>query len=60
MKKKFSWESINCVAHLIQLCVEDGLKVNMIERLLGAYWRLVAHFKYNTVATAALVTDKRG
>jgi len=26
MKSEFGWESINCAAHRIQLCVEDGLK----------------------------------
>ena len=36
MKSEFGWESMNCAAHMIQLCVEDGLKLNTIERLLGA------------------------
>ena len=59
MKSEFGWESTNCAAHMIQLCVEDGLKLNTIERLLGACQKLVGHFKYSTVATAALVDRQK-
>lgn len=59
MKSEFGWESVNCAAHLIQLCVQDGLKLNTIDRLLGASRRLVTHFKHSTVATAALVDRQR-
>ena len=59
MKSELGWESINCAAHLIELCVKDGLKMNMIERLLGVYQRLVTHFKHSTVATAALADREK-
>ena len=59
MKSDFGWESINCAGHLIQLCVEDGLKLNVIERLLGACRKLVGHFKHSTVATAALADRQK-
>ena len=59
MKSEFGWESMNCAAHLIQLCVEDGLKLNTIDRLLGACRKLVGHFKHSTVATAALVDRQK-
>ena len=59
MKSEFGWESFNCADHLIQLCVEDGIKMNMIEWLLGACWRLVTHFKHSTVATAALADRQK-
>ena len=61
MKSEFGWESINCAAHLIQLCVyiEDNLKMNTIERLLSACRRLVMHFKRSTIATTALVDRQK-
>ena len=50
---------MNCAAYLIQFCVEDGLKLNTIDRLLGACQKLVGHFKHSTVATAALVDRQK-
>ena len=44
---------------MIQLCVEGGLKLNTIERLLGACRKPVGHFKHSTVATAALVNRQK-
>jgi len=51
MKAEFGWESTNCVAHRIQLCVEDGLKIDPIALLLAICQKLVGHFKHSTVAT---------
>ena len=50
---------VKCAAYLIQLCVEDDLKMNTIEMLLGACWRLVTHFKHGTIATGALVDRQK-
>ena len=36
MKEEYRWENTNCAAHRIQLCVEDGLKINAIARLVSA------------------------
>ena len=54
MIEEYRWESTNCAAHCIHLCVEDGLKINAIARLVVASRKLVNHFKHCTVATAAL------
>ena len=54
MNEEYSWKSTNCAAHRIRLCVEDGLKINAIARLVGASRKLVNHFKHRTVAIAAL------
>ena len=59
MKNEFGWESMNCAAHCLQLCVEDGLKVNTIARLLGVAQKLVSHFKHSTVATSALIDRQK-
>lgn len=59
MKEEYRWESTNCAAHRIQLCVEDGLKINAIARLVGASRKLVNHFKHSTVATAALANRQK-
>ena len=59
MKEEYRWESTNCAAHCIQLCVEDGLKINAITWLVGASRKLVNHFKHSTVATAALANRQK-
>ena len=59
MKVEYTWNSTNCAAHRIQLCVEDGLKINAIARLVGASRKLVNHFKHCTVATAALANKQK-
>ena len=59
MKEEYRWESTNCAAHRIQLCVEDGLKINAIARLVGASRKLVNHFKHSTVATVALANRQK-
>ena len=59
MKEEYRWESTNCAAHRIQLCVEDGLKINAIARLVGDSRKLVNHFKHSTVATAALANRQK-
>ena len=59
MKEEYRWESTNCAAHRIQLCVEDGLKINAIAWLVGASQKLVNHFKHSTVATAALANRQK-
>ena len=59
MKEQYRWESTNCAAHRIQLCVEDGLKINAIARLVGAGRKLVSHFRHSSVATAALADRQK-
>jgi len=59
MKAEFGWESTNCAAHRIQLCVEDGLKIDAIAQLLATCRKLVGHFKHSTVATAALADRQK-
>ena len=39
----------------LQLCVEDGLKLNQISRALGAARKLVGHFNHSVVSTQALL-----
>ena len=59
MKEEYRWESTNCAAHSIQLCVEDGLKINAFAWLVGASRKLVNHFKHSTVATTALANRQK-
>ena len=54
MKAEFGGESSNCAAYRIQLCVEDGFKIDAIAQLLALCRKLLGHFKHSTVATAAL------
>ena len=34
--EKVGWESINCAAHKLQLCIDEGLKDPTIARAVGA------------------------
>ena len=38
------WNSLNCSAHCLQLCLKAGLFINAIDRLIGASGKLVGHF----------------
>ena len=59
MKEEYSWESTNCAVHHIQLCVDDGLKINDIAWLVGTCRKLVNHFRHSTIATAALADRQK-
>ena len=59
MKEEYRWESTNCAAHRIQLCVEDGFKISAIAQLVSASRKLVSHFKHSTAATAALADRQK-
>ena len=49
------WESVCCFAHTLQLAIQDGFKaVPILERVVGASSKLVAHFHHSTIATQAL------
>ena len=49
----YDWESVNCSAHYLEPCVEDGIIISEIARLLGIGQRLVTHFKHSTISIAA-------
>ena len=59
MREEYKWESTNCAAHRIQLCVDDGLKINAIAQLVGASQKLVNHFRHSPIATAALADRQK-
>ena len=48
------WPDIPCFGHTLQLCVEAGLKIDMVSRLTGAARKLVGHFKHSSLAMSAL------
>jgi len=49
------WAGVNCSAHILQLCINDGFKNNAsIDRALGAARKLVGHLHNSTLATAGL------
>ena len=47
-----------CFAHTLQLCVEQGLKLNPVAKALGAARKVVAYFNRSVLATKAL-NDKQ-
>ena len=52
--EEVGWESINCAAHKLQLCFDEGLKDPTIARAVRAAQKLVGHFKHSALATAEL------
>ena len=49
-----NWQSLPCCAHRLQLCLLAGLKINAIDKLIGAVKKIVSHFSHSVVATEAL------
>jgi len=46
---------VNCSAHILQLCINDGFKDNAsIDRVLGVARKLLGHFHHSTLALAEL------
>lgn len=54
LEKEINCESLSCAAHRLQLCIEEGLRVNAISRAIGAARKLVGHFRHSALATNAL------
>ena len=48
------WNSLNCAAHCLQLCVIEGLGINAIAQALAAAKALVKHFHHSARATEEL------
>ena len=48
------WKSMNCAAHCLQLCVNEGFSINTIAQGLAAAKTLVKHFHHNARATEEL------
>ena len=53
------WASVNCAAHTLQLCVNEGLQIRSIAALLASGRKLVGHFKHSSKATAALAQKQK-
>lgn len=49
-----SCDSISCAAHKLQLCIEEGLSINIISGAIAAARRLVGHFRHSPLATNEL------
>jgi len=44
-------QSYSCAAHLLQLCIEEGLRITVFSQALE---KLVTHFRHSALATAEL------
>lgn len=52
------WDSHRCFAHMLQLAINDGFKLNSIAQVAGGASRLVSHFHHSTVASVALKKEQ--
>ncbi len=55
MLQSNNWETVRCVAHLLQLCINEGLENSTINRAIAAARKLVGHFKHSCLATTQLL-----
>ena len=52
-------QSLSCVAHRLQLCVEEGLAISSIAQAIGAAKKLISHFRHSALATSELKNVKK-
>ena len=50
----YGWQSLLCSAHSLQLCLNPGLAINPIDRLIKAARKYFGHFKHSVLATKEL------
>ena len=55
LKDELGWYSLGCAGHTLQLCVNNGLRINRsADRAIAAARRLVTHFRKSEPASRAL------
>ena len=54
LEADMQWNSLNCAAHCLQLCVIEGFGINAIAQALSAAKALVKHFHHSAWATEEL------
>ncbi|XP_077968218.1 E3 SUMO-protein ligase ZBED1-like [Styela clava] len=52
--EEYGWYHITCAAHTIQLCIEDGLKIEEISFALAGARHMVQYFRRSTKAMTTL------
>jgi tRNA isopentenyl-2-thiomethyl-A-37 hydroxylase MiaE len=50
----FEWNELKCSGHCLQLCVNSGLSLSIIERMVAVGRQIVGHFHHSALATEAL------
>ena len=56
LEEECGWLSLGCAGHTLQLCVNSGLEIPAISRVIGAGQRLTTHFRKSEPALRALRT----
>jgi len=44
--EEYSWQSLPCSAHWLQLCILAGLSISAIDRIIAAVKKIVGHFSH--------------
>ena len=50
LKQDFEWNELKCSGHCLQLCVNSGLSLSPIERMVAVGRKIVGHFHHNALA----------
>ena len=58
--EKTDWSHFGCVGHTLQLCINSGLSIPAISRVIAASRKLVGRFKHSVVAMTALKENLLG
>ena len=56
--RELNFFQVGCLAHTLQLAIEDGLKLPQISKSLGAARKLVGHFSHSALATNCLLSKQ--
>ena len=54
LEEEYGWLSLGCTGHTLQLCVNSGLQIPAISRVIGAGRRLTTYFRKSEPALRAL------
>ena len=54
MEEEYGWLSLGCAGHTLQLCVNSGLEIPVLSRVIAAGRCLTTHFRKSEPALRAL------
>ena len=59
LAESHGWDEVKCAGHCLQLCVNSGLALAPIARMIAVARKIVGHFRHSALATGALQSVKK-